>query len=34
MTGGELRMPRLTLFAHDRARLRGAMIASGLKPVK
>ncbi len=34
MTGGELRMPRLQLFAHDRARLKGAMQAAGLIPVE
>ncbi len=32
MTGGELRMPKLQLFAHDRARLQGAMQAAGLIP--
>ncbi len=30
MTGGELRMPKLALFAHERELLRGAMIAAGL----
>ena len=31
-TGGELRMPKLTLFGWQRAQLRQAMIASGLQP--
>jgi 4-hydroxy-tetrahydrodipicolinate synthase len=33
-TGGELRMPKLTLFEWQRAQLRQAMIASGLQPVR
>lgn len=32
-TGGELRLPKLTLFGWQRAQLRQAMIASGLQPV-
>jgi 4-hydroxy-tetrahydrodipicolinate synthase len=34
LTGGEMRMPKLTLFPWQRAQLREAMIASGLKPVR
>jgi 4-hydroxy-tetrahydrodipicolinate synthase len=34
LTGGEMRMPKLTLFPWQRAMLREAMLASGLKPVK
>lgn len=33
-TGGELRLPKLTLFEWQRAQLRQAMIASGLQPVR
>lgn len=33
LTGGELRLPKLTLFGWQRAQLRQAMIASGLQPV-
>lgn len=33
-SGGELRMPKLTLFGWQRAQLRQAMIASGFQPVK
>jgi hypothetical protein len=32
-SGGELRLPKLTLFGWQRAQLRQAMIASGLQPV-
>lgn len=32
-TGGELRLPKLTLFGWQRAQLRQAMLASGLSPV-
>ncbi|MBM5812577.1 MAG: dihydrodipicolinate synthase family protein [Gammaproteobacteria bacterium] len=31
-TGGELRMPKLTLFGWQRAQLRQAMLAAGLQP--
>ncbi len=34
LTGGELRLPKLTLFDWQRAQLRQAMIATGLQPVK
>lgn len=33
LTGGELRMPKLTLFEWQRMQLRQAMMASGLQPV-
>ena len=33
LTGGELRMPKLTLFEWQRLQLRQAMMASGLQPV-
>lgn len=33
LTGGELRLPKLTLFGWQRDMLRNAMIASGLQPV-
>jgi 4-hydroxy-tetrahydrodipicolinate synthase len=31
MTGGEIRMPKIEFFKHDKARTREAMLASGLK---
>ncbi|MFO1401416.1 MAG: hypothetical protein U1F30_09435 [Steroidobacteraceae bacterium] len=33
LTGGELRLPKLTLFGWQRLQLRQAMLASGLQPV-
>jgi 4-hydroxy-tetrahydrodipicolinate synthase len=33
-TGGELRMPKMMLYPHQKLQLRAAMIASGLTPVK